>query len=247
MLDCARLSTPRSVRPPLAAGLPDETLEEVNRLWTIARAFANTAHEVNNALQVIAGNAEMLRAQDLEPAIQRRLEAISAQTGRATSLISTLQAYARADRDPSPTVDLGAIVDSAVGLRAAALRRERISVSVDAASRRAAPVAGPGARLLQIVIDVLLQAELVLKGRPAPAITVRVEPLDGSSVVRVNASASDLMVNDVVSTEEAAGALTAGAQLWAARYLAERVGGSVTAAVAPGSCEWTLAVPAMPT
>lgn len=213
-------------------------------MWTIARAFANTAHEVNNALQVIAGNAEMLSAQALDPAVQRRIEAIGAETARATSLIGTLQAYARAERDLSPTVDLGAIVDRAVGLRAAALRRERISVSIDAASRRPAPVPGPGARLLQIVLDLLLEGERVLKGRAAAAMTVRVEPLEGSSVVRVIASASDLVGKEGSLPEESAGALTSGAQLWAARYLAERAGGSVTATMAPGSCEWILSVPA---
>src|SRR5262245_55502684 len=99
----------------------------------------------------------MLSTQALDPAVQRRIQAISTETARATSLISALQAYTRAERDLSPTVDLGAIVDRAVGLRAAALRRERISISIDAASRRPAPVPGPGARLLQIVLDLLLE------------------------------------------------------------------------------------------
>lgn len=185
----------------------------------------------------------MLSGQDLEPAVRRRIEAISAEAARATTLISTLQAYARADRDMSPSVDLSAVVDRAVGLRVAALRRERIVLNVDVASRRNALVPGPSTRLLQIVLDVLLEAERVLKGTTTPVIAVRVESLAGTVVVRVNASANDLAIDDASSTERS-GLLTADAQLWAASRLAERAGGTVTVVSAAGSCEWTLTVPA---
>ena len=59
-------------RPAVTKGLPDEALQEVNRLWTIARAFSNTAHDVNNALQVIAGSAELIEARELDPALRDR-------------------------------------------------------------------------------------------------------------------------------------------------------------------------------
>lgn len=231
-------------RPSIAVGLPDESLEEINRLWTIARAFANTAHEVNNALQVIAGNAELLRAKELEPAVQRRIDAISAETARASSLISTLQAYARADRDPAPLVDLAAIADRAVSLRAAALRRERIAIDLDAISRRPVPVAGPGSRLLQILIDLLLEAERALQGRSAARITVSCESQAGTATVRVSGAASDLHAAEGSPQGVASVALTTDAQLWSACHLAERAGGSVTVASAEGTRDWTLSVPA---
>ena len=244
MLLSCRLPSSRLTRPSIAAGLPDESLEEINRLWTIARAFANTAHEVNNALQVIAGNAELLRAKGLEPAVQRRIDAISAETARASSLISTLQAYARSERDPAPTVDLAAIADRAVGLRTAALRRERTTVEVDSSSQRPLLVAGSGSRLLQILINLLLEAERSLRGKTAPRIVVRFEAEAGVAVVRVNAAASDLAAVEASPEEHASALLTADAQLWTARHLAERAGGSVTVAAAEGTRDWMFAVPA---
>ena len=243
MLDCVRLSNSRLTRPSLAA-LPDESLEEVNRLFTIARAFANTAHDVNNALQVIAGNAELLSAKGLEPAAQRRIEAISAETARATSLIHLLQSYVRAERDPSPVVDLWTVVDRAVSLRTAALRRLGITVGVATGTRHPATVAGPGTRLLQVVLDLLLEAERVVSGRRTPNLSVTVETGMESCAVRVKASAGDLVAADATAEVKAEDALTVDAQLWAAAYLADRVGGRVGVESADGHCEWTFSLPA---
>jgi signal transduction histidine kinase len=238
------LNNSRLKRPPLAAGLPDESLEEINRLWTIARAFANTAHDVNNALQVIAGNAELLSTKELEPAVQRRIEAISAETARATSLIGALQSYVRAERDPSPVVDLWTVADRAVGMRAAALRRLRMTLKVEG-DRFPAPVAGPGSRLLQVALDLLLEAERVLRGSPMATIRVSVEARGQSFALRVTAAASEITEAYPTVEPGAEGALTADAQLWIAGYLAERAGGSVSAASADGHCEWTVTVPAV--
>jgi signal transduction histidine kinase len=238
----ADISMPLSAltRPPRAAGLPDESLEEINRLWTIARAFANTAHDVNNALQVIAGNAELLAAKEVDHEVHRRIASIAVEAARASSLLATLQAYVRRDRDLSPTVDLSALVSQAVSLRAAALRRERIAVDFDPTSLRPIHVQGPGHRLLQIVIDLLLEGERVLSRRKTAKITVRVEASPTTAIVRVTASPGD--VDEATGSDgKAAGALTDDALLWAAGHLAEQAGGSV--AVADANRELVFTVP----
>ncbi len=211
-------------------------------MWTIARVFANTAHDVNNALQAIAGNAELLKTSALDPAAQRRVDTIGAEAVRASLLINALQAYVRGERDPSPVVDLSAVTAKAVGLRTAALKRERIGVEVEPATGRPVMVPGPGSRLLQILLNLLLEAERVLQGKPTPRISVRVETGAKGSSVSVRALAAGSSANS--GMEERAANLPADAQLWTARYLAEQAGASLTASAAAGEWSWTLTVPA---
>lgn len=90
----------RASRPALAAGLPDDALQEINRLWTIVRVFSNTAHDVNNALQVIAGSAELLEARDLDSAVRRRVETIRVEAAKAAITINRLLTYARSGALP---------------------------------------------------------------------------------------------------------------------------------------------------
>ena len=232
----------RLTRPPIAADLSDETLEEINRLWTIARAFANTAHEVNNALQAISGNAELLGTKELDPVTLRRVSSIGAEANRASTLIHTLQAYARAERDATPLIDLRLVVVKAVGLRTASLRRERIVVE-QAVPDNAVLVAAPGSRLLQILLNLLLEAERALHGAKSAKITLRIDTRPGESAVVVHASAAEWQATDASAGERPLGGLTDGAQLWVARYLAEQAGGNVAVTSATGERDWTLTLP----
>ena len=59
---------------------PPEHHLTLNRLATIARLVAGAAHEVNNALQVIGGSAELLQNRtDLPETVQKTLTSIRAQ------------------------------------------------------------------------------------------------------------------------------------------------------------------------
>jgi C4-dicarboxylate-specific signal transduction histidine kinase len=184
----------------------------------------------------------MLGTTGLQPDVQRRIDAISAETARATSLISALQAYVHADRDPVPVIDLWTVVDRAVSMRSAALRRLRITLIVKGDGRSPAPVAGPGSRLLQIALDLLLEAERLLRGRSGPTISVTVDAAGESFALRVSAAGD--ITEQQVAEARAEDVLTADAQLWTASSLAKRVGGSVTVASTNGNCDWTLSMPA---
>jgi hypothetical protein len=131
------------LRPSLAAAVPDESLEEINRLWTIARAFANTAHDVNNALQVIAGNAEFASTQALEPRAaaaslpsppKQRARLAESAVGRPTR---------GAERDSTADHRSLTVVDRAASLRGS-IAGLRITMTVASEAARRQSVAGPG-------------------------------------------------------------------------------------------------------
>ena len=227
-------------RPREAAGLPDETLEEINRLWTVARTFSNTAHDVNNALQVITGSAELLEARDLDPAVRRRVETIRVEADKAAATIKRLLSYARAPRQAAQRVDLWPLIDAAVSLRAASVARGRIALAVERAGSAPVWVSGEGAKILQTLLNLLLAAEDRVAGGRSAQIVVRVEVVGAGVLVHVastfeeerpvagqhTATASD----DAGEDSEFSAALTHGAQLWAADSVAARQGGRVTTA-----------------
>ena len=218
----------RALRPAQAAGLSDDTLEEVNRLWTVVRAFSNTAHDVNNALQVMSGSAELLEAGDLDPAVRRRVEIIRIESVKAAATIKGLLSYARAPRQAAQRLDVRVLVDNAVGMRLASVGRGRIALSVDRDGSSPAWVEGDPPKILQMLIDLLLVAEDLVIGRCDARIVVRVH--SGQDVRVEVASDFDRAGDGVESRREAiadAAELTHGAQLWAASHLAARQGAQI--------------------
>jgi signal transduction histidine kinase len=216
-------------RPPMAAGVPDAALLEVNRLWTIARAFSNTAHDVNNALQVIAGSAELLEARELDPAVRRRVETIREEASRAAATINRLLTYTRAEPGAVQAIDLWAVVEDAVAMRMASAGRHRIVLRIEG---RETPGAGPcwarvdAARMTQALLALLLVAEGVIARKRGARIAVGLTA-DGDLLRLRIAAACDEDVSGEERDEDERQALTAEAQLWAAAALTASQKGSL--------------------
>jgi C4-dicarboxylate-specific signal transduction histidine kinase len=235
---------PRALRPAQAAGLSDATLEEINRLWTIVRVFSNTAHDINNALQVIGGSTELLEALELDPIVKRRVAAIRVENAKAAVTINRLLAYARTSGESVLRLDVWPIVESAISMRLASVSRGRISLTIDGAHDAPVWVAAEPNRLLQALLDLLLVAEDGVLHRANAKIVVSVA-LDGTWVaIQLAASAGERGVDD--AELPVPGALTAAAQLWAAWHLATALGGDVTMSGVAHARTLTLRLPAAP-
>ncbi|HEY0872496.1 MAG TPA: histidine kinase dimerization/phospho-acceptor domain-containing protein, partial [Vicinamibacterales bacterium] len=108
----------------------EEAIVSLNRLATVARVVSGTAHDVNNALQIIGGSAELLESQpDLGEPARRALTRIRAQAARAAGLIEELSKFARDRSDASARVSLRAIAVQAVAFRALMIRRAGLSLA----------------------------------------------------------------------------------------------------------------------
>ena len=167
---------------PPAATIGAEALQEVNRLRTVAGVFANAAHDVNNALQVIGGNAELLALKgELGPAELRRAQAITAQTGRAATALDRLQSYTRPGDAGRQVVDLSGLVDVATALRDFALRRAGITPTVESTAPCRAAV--DRRLILQLYLNLLMNSEEALANRPGASVRIRLERQGGECVV----------------------------------------------------------------
>jgi signal transduction histidine kinase len=210
------------MRPAAAQGLPDEALREVNRLWTIVRAFSNAAHDVNNALQVIAGSAELIEAREIDPVLRRRVEAIRAQAGRAASSIDRLLSYSRGSGEGRRTVDVSPVLDSAVAMRSFALGRARIQITVERVAAEPFWAVIDRNRTLQAFLDMLLWAEEMVRTHGNGRIRVHLDRDAHSISLSVTAIRDESGNGEEpvgVDRTAAIAAVTTDAQIWAAAQL----------------------------
>ena len=83
----------------MPADLSPDELISLNRLTTVARTLAGTSHDLNNALQVIAGSAELLMQQDnVSDATRRAVDRIHQQTSRAAESTTNAPSFAASKR-----------------------------------------------------------------------------------------------------------------------------------------------------
>lgn len=161
----------------------DDWIEAANCLATVAHTLSSAVHEANNMLQVITGSAEMIQMHgDLPPGVLKRTDIISEHAQRVSALIGSLRDLSKvAPPSPADATNLVAVISTALDLRRHALNRGHIAVTVDAGDRP--PIARASWRsLMQVVLNLLLNAERALQGRAGAAIAVRAVR-DGEEVV----------------------------------------------------------------
>lgn len=164
---------------------PPEWLERVNRHALLARLLSATVHDVNNMLQVVSGSAEILALNPAPEALALRTDAIVAQAGQATAALQSLAAFAR---EPSSAggrperVRPRAVAERAVALSLYSLKKARIAVTVEGADVDCAGSSGP---LLQVLLNLIVNAEQALAGRAGATLAVRVVATTAGVVVAV--------------------------------------------------------------
>jgi C4-dicarboxylate-specific signal transduction histidine kinase len=137
-------------------------LERANRLSLIARVVSSTVHDVNNALQVIGGSAELLEmAPGASEAVLRRGQTIATQSKRASGLLNELSAFVRDTRDRDERIGLHALSSHALAMRHYSLAKLRVTAAVE--GEEVFVDANPR-ELLQLLLNLVINAEQALAG-----------------------------------------------------------------------------------
>ena len=167
----------------MSVSTPPEHHLTLNRLATIARLVAGAAHEVNNALQVIGGSAELLQNRtDLPEPVQKTLTRIRDQAARAASAMTGVVALSRAQPDGGTyLVDVCDIATRAVELRRYSIGRADLTVQLDVPTEPQL-VTGHRLHLVQAPHNMIKKAEQVVAPRRSGHIHVAVVD-DGDHVV----------------------------------------------------------------
>jgi C4-dicarboxylate-specific signal transduction histidine kinase len=210
---------------------PDEVIA-LNRLATVARVLAGTAHDVNNALQIIGGSAELLENQPgLTDGAKRALARIRAQAARAGALLDDLSQFAKDRPEGSTRVRLRDVVGQAAAFRGWRIRRAGTTLTFDRDGASPVDVMAKRSQLLQALINVIIDAEQALEGIKGGSITLLVIEDGDNAVVQVRNSGPDRIDQaaqrgfgdpENVSSSAALNGLTA------ARLIARTHGGELT-------------------
>lgn len=163
-----------------AAPPPDDWLILVNRQSVAVRLLSTTVHDVNNILQVMSGAAEVLALDPTPAAVAKRTTSIVTQSLAATGVLHSLTSFLREDSDPLAGARPLALARQAMTYRQHALRKARLAVTVEGDD---AVCAMASHRLLQVLLNLVLNAEHALKGRSDGAISVQVTDGDPVAIV----------------------------------------------------------------
>ena len=229
--------------------LSPEAIVALNRLTLVARMLAGTAHDINNALMIIGGSAELLSGlQEMNDPARRALDRIQTNASRAAGTLHELMQFARDHGESTGRVSLKDVAARSVQMRGFAARRAGLTLTFDAASAPPAMVQGSAVQLQQAMLNLIINAEQALRGTDGGAIAVELEQTGGDAVVRILDNGRGIDPAEVEHLFDAFAttgpvADATGLGLAAVRIIAQKHGG--TAAVDPRSpgCCATLRVP----
>jgi two-component system, NtrC family, sensor kinase len=162
---------------------------QADKLSTLAEFAAGAGHEINNPLAVISGQAQYLLGHEAEPARQRSLQTIIAQTQRIHDLLTELMQFARPPRPQKRPMDLGSLI-----------REVTVSLSDLATQRQVRLVSTEPEQPLDLDADPRqLRTALTCLLRNA----IEAAPADGWAGVRVQLPAPDRL--DLIVEDNGAG------------------------------------------
>lgn len=209
------------------------TLLSLNRATTTVKLLSGAVHEANNALHVISGTVELAADRELPASLVTALERIQRQSVVAAEALARVIEFTRAPLEGEADVDVAAVIAQSAALRAFAIRRAGVTLTVEPA---AGPVIvrGNRGRIQQAILNVIINAEHSI-ARGTGVITVRAEASDDRVTVRVADNGPGLAAGvdpfqPFGGPETAAERMDqpAGLGLWAARTILTACGGDLT-------------------
>jgi signal transduction histidine kinase len=148
------------------------------KLATVGEIASGVAHEVNNPLAAIRMEAELLGRASTDPDINTTAMTITREVDRAARIVRSLLRLARR-ADTAPTrVQINDLVHDVAEIRQRVLRADNVEFRTRL-DQSAPPVLGLGQELQQVVINLVTNAEHVVKRRQPALIQLTTQAREG--------------------------------------------------------------------
>ena len=144
-----------------------ERLLQSEKVATMGSLLAGVAHELNNPLAVVTGQAQLLRDTVSDPGVVRRAEKIDNAARRCVRIVRNFLALARRRAPERGDVQLNEVVQEAVELLAYELRTGNVEVSLGLTEDL--PVLwADGHQLHQVLVNIVANAHHAMRHSSSP-------------------------------------------------------------------------------
>jgi signal transduction histidine kinase len=139
-----------------------QRLLQMEKLSAMGQLLAGVAHELNNPLAVVMGQAQLLQHSVGQVSVAARAEKIARSAERCVRIVRNFLALARERPPERARVDLNAVVEEALELLGYELRADGIDLRLDLADGLPALWADPH-QLHQVVVNLLTNAQYAMR------------------------------------------------------------------------------------
>jgi two-component system NtrC family sensor kinase len=217
----------------------ERALHQSEKMAALGSLLSGVAHELNNPLSIVIGNALLLAEETEGLPLAERAQRVQAAAERCGRIVRSFLAMARQRKAERRPTTVRALVDDTLQLLAYTLRTSGVTVEQDIAPDLPTLTCDPD-QIIQVLTNLLINARHVLEERPQPRrvrLTARadaewaqIEVADNGSGV---AEAIRSRIFDPFFTTKPAGS-GSGIGLAVSRGMVEAHGGSLSLAPADG-------------
>jgi PAS domain S-box-containing protein len=160
-------------------------LVQAEKVAAMGSLLAGVAHELNNPLAVVMGQASLLERAAAGGPLAARAAKISAAAERCARIVTNFLALARQRPPERHPIDLATVIRDALELLAYSLRTDSIDVETKIAADL--PLLwGDGHQLQQVIVNLVTNARQAMRGQPGPRLLlISAQPSAGRSRVVV--------------------------------------------------------------
>ncbi|HEX2529558.1 MAG TPA: PAS domain S-box protein [Geminicoccus sp.] len=159
-----------------------DALYQSEKLTAMGSLLAGVAHELNNPLSVVIGQAEMLLEEATDGVVKRRAERIQRNADRCARIVRTFLAIARQKSRDRKLVAVEGLVEGAIGLAAYGFKADGVEVVQEVAPDLPAVLVDED-QMHQVLTNILVNAQQALRDQEGPKRLVITAQAEAAAVV----------------------------------------------------------------